>query len=151
MTLLGASELQEILSAAFPDFDVPRVEEVTQHGVVVSQSLASRHGRPGGTVSGPTMMALADTAAWMAILAQIGPVLLAVTTSLHIDFLRKPDITDLVAKATVLKLGRSLAVVDVSLFSRNRDDIVAKAQVTYSIPSTSPKGMPTHVEPTSSQ
>jgi acyl-coenzyme A thioesterase PaaI-like protein len=62
-------------------------------------------------------------------------VLLAVTTSLHIDFLRKPDITDLVERATVLKLGQRLAVVDVSIHSRGRDEMVAKAQVTYSIPS----------------
>jgi acyl-coenzyme A thioesterase PaaI-like protein len=82
------------------------------------------------------MMMLADTSAWMAILAQIGPVLLAVTTSLHIDFLRKPDITDLMARATVLKLGRKLAVVDVTLFSRGNDAVVAKAQVTYSLPSS---------------
>jgi uncharacterized protein (TIGR00369 family) len=81
------------------------------------------------------MMMLADTTAWVAVLAQIGPVLLAVTTSLHIDFLRKPDITDLVARGTVLKLGRKLAVVDVTIYSRGRDEMVAKAQVTYAIPS----------------
>ena len=81
------------------------------------------------------MMMLADTTAWVAILAQIGPVLLAVTTSLHIDFLRKPDIADLLARGTVLKLGRKLAVVDVAIYSRGRDELVAKAQVTYSIPS----------------
>ena len=79
---------------------------------------------------------LADTAAWMAILAQIGPVVLAVTTSLHIDFLRKPAVTDLLAKATVLKLGRRLAVVDIGLFSQDHEQLVAKAQVTYAIPST---------------
>jgi uncharacterized protein (TIGR00369 family) len=133
---LSVEELQEILVAAFPGTDVPLVEEVDGDTVIVAQSVTERHGRPGGTLSGPTMMMLADTAAWMAILAQIGPVLLAVTTSLHIDFLRKPDITDLVASATVLKLGRKLAVVDVSIRSRGRDDIVAKAQVTYSLPSS---------------
>jgi uncharacterized protein (TIGR00369 family) len=82
------------------------------------------------------MMMLADTAAWMAILAQIGPVLLAVTTSLHIDFLRKPQLSDLMAKARVLKLGRKLAVVDIELFSRGSRELVAKAQVTYSLPSS---------------
>jgi acyl-coenzyme A thioesterase PaaI-like protein len=80
------------------------------------------------------MMALADNAAWLVILAHIGPVLLAVTTSLHIDFLRKPDVTDLLARARLIKLGRRLAVVDVELFSRGSDELVAKAQVTYSIP-----------------
>jgi uncharacterized protein (TIGR00369 family) len=81
-------------------------------------------------------MALADCAAWMVIVAQIGPVALSVTTSLHIDFLRKPSISDLMARATVLKLGRKLAVIDVSLFSRGHDELVAKAQVTYSLPSS---------------
>lgn len=136
MSVLGVDELQAILSASFPDAEVPRVQEVQGDTVIVVQSVNARHGRPGGTLSGPTMMMLADTSAWMAILAQIGPVLLAVTTSLHIDFLRKPDVTDLVAKATVLKLGRKLAVVDVSLFSKGHDKIVAKAQVTYAIPSS---------------
>jgi uncharacterized protein (TIGR00369 family) len=133
---LDVPELQAILSTAFSDADVPVVEVVDGATVVVSQPISARHERPGGTVSGPIMMMLADTTAWMAILAQIGPVLLAVTTSLHIDFLRKPDMTDLVARGTVLKLGRKLAVVDVSIHSRGRDDVVAKAQVTYAIPSS---------------
>jgi uncharacterized protein (TIGR00369 family) len=120
--------------SAFPGTDVPLVQEVRGDTVIVAQPVTERHGRPGGTLSGPTMMMLADTAAWMAILAQIGPVLLAVTTSLHIDFLRKPDIADLIAHATILKLGRRIAVVDVSIYSRGRDEMVAKAQVTYSIP-----------------
>jgi uncharacterized protein (TIGR00369 family) len=133
---LDVAQLQEILEAAFPGSDVPRVEEHYGDTVVVCQPVNDRHGRPGGTLSGPTMMMLADTSAWLAILAKIGPVLLAVTTSLHIDFLRKPDFTDLMARATLLKLGRKLAVVDVSLYSRGHDELVAKAQVTYSIPSS---------------
>lgn len=136
MATLGAEELQAILEAAFPGNDVPHVEQVQGDTVLVRQSVDDRHGRPGGTLSGPTMMMLADTSAWMAILAQIGPVLLAVTTSLHIDFLRKPDVTDLMARATLLKLGRKLAVVDVSLYSFGHDELVAKAQVTYSLPSS---------------
>jgi acyl-coenzyme A thioesterase PaaI-like protein len=79
-------------------------------------------------------MSLADTAAWVAIMSQIGPVVLAVTTSLHIDFLRKPQLTDLMARTRMLKLGRRLAVVDVDLYSRGETELVAKAQVTYSIP-----------------
>jgi len=134
--LLDAPALQEILDTAFPGADVPRIERVDSDSVTVRQVVTERHGRPGGTLSGPTMMMLADTAAWMAILAQIGPVVLAVTTSLHIDFLRKPAVTDLLAKATVLKLGRRLAVVDIGLFSQDHEQLVAKAQVTYAIPST---------------
>ena len=136
MAILDIDQLQSILSAAFPSSDVPVVEEVGGDTVLICQPITERHGRPGGTLSGPTMMMLADTAAWIAILAQIGPVLLAVTTSLHIDFLRKPQLSDLMAKARVLKLGRKLAVVDIELFSRGSSDLVAKAQVTYSLPST---------------
>jgi acyl-coenzyme A thioesterase PaaI-like protein len=80
------------------------------------------------------MMTLADTSAWVVIMSQIGPVVLAVTTSLHIDFLRKPELTDIMAKARILKLGKRLAVVDVELFSRDSAELVAKSQVTYSIP-----------------
>ncbi|HUZ42736.1 MAG TPA: PaaI family thioesterase [Acidimicrobiales bacterium] len=136
MPRLGVAELQSILDNAFPDVDVPRVEEVTDDSVSVSYSVADRHGRPGGTLSGPVMMSLADTAAWVAIMSQIGPVVLAVTTSLHIDFLRRPQLTDLMAKTRMLKLGRRLAVVDVDLYSRGETELVAKAQVTYSIPPT---------------
>ena len=136
MATLDIDELQALLNTAFPDADVPQVELVEGDTVLICQPISDRHGRPGGTLSGPIMMMLADTAAWMAILAQIGPVLLAVTTSLHIDFLRKPQLSDLMARARVLKLGRKLAVVDVELFSRGSDVLVAKSQVTYSLPSS---------------
>jgi uncharacterized protein (TIGR00369 family) len=131
---LDAAALQQILVTAFPDRDVPVVESAEDDLVVVALPVTERHGRPGGTLSGPAMMTLADTAAWLAILARVGPQLLAVTTSLHIDFLRKPTLTDLVARGRLLKLGRSLAVVDVELFSRGETSLVAKAQVTYSLP-----------------
>lgn len=136
VNLLNMGELQTILEGAFPGVEVATIEELTDETVLLSQAITLRNSRPGGTLSGPTMMTLADTAAWMAILAQIGPVLLAVTTSLHIDFLRKPRLEDLMARARVLKLGRKLAVVDVELFSRHSTDLVAKAMVTYSIPTS---------------
>jgi uncharacterized protein (TIGR00369 family) len=134
VTVLSVEELQQIVVDAFPDFDLPTVESLDGDTLVLAQTTSSRHARPGGTLSGPTMMALADNAAWLVILAQIGPVLLAVTTSLHIDFLRKPDVTDLLARARLIKLGSRLAVVDVDLFSRGSTELVAKASVTYSIP-----------------
>ncbi|MGC1418726.1 MAG: PaaI family thioesterase [Acidimicrobiales bacterium] len=136
MTVLDATQLQQILDLAFPDAEVPQVEEVSGDTIVMRQPVGARHERPGGTVSGPLMMMLADTAAWVAILAQVGPELLAVTTSLHIDFLRKPAMTDVVAHATVLKLGRKLAVVEVAMSSLGAAELVAKAQVTYSLPSS---------------
>lgn len=134
MPLLSIEELQGIIHEAFPEFEAPRIESLEGDTLVMSQSVSPRNSRPGGTLSGPTMMALADNSAWLIILAHIGPVLLAVTTSLHIDFLRKPELTDLMARARLIKLGRHLAVVDVELFSRGSSDLVAKAQVTYSIP-----------------
>lgn len=93
-----------------------------------------KHLRPGGTVSGPTLFALADITAYMAILAQIGPVALAVTTNLNINFLRKPEIGPLEARATLLKLGKRLAVVDIAITSGASSELVAHATATYSIP-----------------
>jgi uncharacterized protein (TIGR00369 family) len=139
MPLLGVDELQAILLRAFPDSDTVRVEEATDDAVIVSYAVNASHARPGGTLAGPVVMSLADSAAWVAIMSQIGPVVLAVTTSLHIDFLRKPQLTDLMARTRMLKLGRRLAVVDVDFYSRGQTDLVAKAQVTYSIPPTPTK------------
>ena len=128
MTVLSVEELQQIVVDAFPDFDMPIIEFTRGRTRLSSPSPRRRvTRRPGGTLSGPTMMALADNAAWLVILAQIGPVLLAVTTSLHIDFLRKPDVTDLLARARLIKLGSRLAVVDVDLYSRGSNELVAKA------------------------
>jgi len=81
------------------------------------------------------MMMLADTAAWVAIMSRVGPELLAVTTSLTINFLRKPSISDLVAEASLDKLGRKLGVISVRLYSQDTRDLVATASVTYARPS----------------
>jgi acyl-coenzyme A thioesterase PaaI-like protein len=131
--VLSKDELQQILRDAFPT-TTQRVEEVSALGVIVSQPLNDSHGRPGGTVSGPSIMAMADSAAWLAIMSRIGPVVLAVTTSLHIDFLRKPEIRDLYCEADILKLGARLAVVHAKVRSEGSPELVASAQVTYSIP-----------------
>ncbi len=69
MPRLGVDELQAILDNAFPDVEVPRIEEVTDESVLVSYAVTDRHGRPGGTLSGPVMMSLADTSAWVAIMS----------------------------------------------------------------------------------
>jgi uncharacterized protein (TIGR00369 family) len=131
---MDVAELQAFLEAGFPNELPYRVEEISDTGARMRLAVDGSHVRPGGTVSGPTLMSLADCAAWLAIVGQIGPVALAVTTSLHIDFLRKPALVDVVAVATLLKLGARLAVVDVALYSAADDSLVAKAQVTYSIP-----------------
>lgn len=90
--------------------------------------------RPGGTVSGPAIFALADCAYYLATLSVIGREALAVTTNCAIDFMRKPAPGDLVAEARVLKLGRSLSVGDVLIFSDGVAGPVARASLTYSIP-----------------
>jgi uncharacterized protein (TIGR00369 family) len=95
---------------------------------------SDRHLRPGGTVSGPSLFALADVTAYLAILAQIGPVALAVTTNLNINFLRKPPSGPVNAKAAILKLGKRLAVVEISMTTGPTNQLVAHATATYSIP-----------------
>jgi acyl-coenzyme A thioesterase PaaI-like protein len=132
---MTADELQQMLDTAFPGTKLPyTVESITTTTARLRQQIGLFDSRPGGTVSGPTLMALADCAAWMVIVGQIGPVALSVTTSLHIDFFRKPELVDLVAQATLLKLGKRLGVAEVALYSDGSDELVAKAQVTYSIP-----------------
>ena len=128
--------LEAFLIEAFPqvsqDFSV---ESVSENAITVRLITAERHLRPGGTVSGPSMFALADVAAYLAILAMIGPKALAVTTNCAIDFMRKPVAgADLIAQADLLKLGRALAVTDVRLFSEGQAAPVARASLTYSIP-----------------
>ena len=100
----------------------------------VRLNVEDRHLRPGGTVSGPSMMALADYALYAAILANIGPVALAVTTSLSFNFLRKPGAHGLVAECRLLKLGRRLAVGEVAITAVGSPDLVCHATGTYSIP-----------------
>ena len=120
---MTAEELQEMLDGAFPGQKLPYVvEEITATTVRMRQEIGVSNSRPGGTVSGPTLMALADCAAWMVIVGQIGPVALSVTTSLHIDFLRKPGLVDLVAEGTLFKLGKRLGVAEVALYSVGIDD-----------------------------
>ena len=111
------------------------VEAVDEDVLTLRLIVQGRHLRPGGTVSGPSIFALADVAVYLAILARIGPVALAVTTSASVDFLRKPAAgVDLLAEARILKLGRVLAVGDVLVRSQSGPDPVARASLTYSIP-----------------
>ncbi|MDG1280477.1 MAG: PaaI family thioesterase [Pseudorhodobacter sp.] len=128
--------LQRFLEREFPQVAADfHLEEVTEDRLILGLRVAERHLRPGGTVSGPTMFGLADVAMYLAILSHLGPVALAVTTNCSIDFLRKPEAgSDLRAEARLLKLGRSLAVGDVLLFSQGVAAPVARAGLTYSIP-----------------
>jgi uncharacterized protein (TIGR00369 family) len=94
----------------------------------------SKHLRPGGTISGASLMTLADMAMYMVLLGMIGPVALAVTTNLNINFLRKPAQADVIGQARLLKLGKRLAVGEVTMYSEGDPEPVAHATVTYSIP-----------------
>ena len=117
------------------------VERADAEGVALRLIPDERHLRPGGTVSGPSMFALADVAMYLAILSRIGPVALAVTTNCSVDFMRKPAAgVDLVAEARVLKLGRTLAVGDVLVFSEGTEMPVARAGLTYAIPPGAKEG-----------
>ena len=110
-------------------------EEVRADGVTVRMHAHEKHLRPGGTVSGPAMFALADVAIYLAVLSRIGPKALAVTTNCSIDFMRKPVAgRDLIGDAHLLKLGRALAVGEVYLRSDGSDAVVARANLTYSLP-----------------
>lgn len=133
---MNVTALQEFLVQVFPqvhkDFEVL---EVTEKGVRVRLIVNEGHLRPGGTVSGPTMFALADVAMYLGVLSRIGPEALTVTTNCSIDFMRKPAAGgDLICDLRLLKLGRVLAVGDCLIESADRSGPVARASMTYSIP-----------------
>lgn len=133
---MDATALTDFLAREFgqvaADYSVERVDDA---GVTLRLNISDRNLRPGGTVSGPTIFALADVAMYLAVLSRIGPVALAVTTSCAVDFLRKPAADrSLLGQARLLKLGRSLAVGDVLVYSAGRPEPVARVSVTYSIP-----------------
>lgn len=129
--------LTDFLAREFPQvrhLDM-RIERVEINRLCIRLPVDDQHLRPGGTVSGPTLMTLADAGAYLLILSRIGPVALAVTTSLTINFLRKPEASrDILMEGRILKLGRRLAVCEAGLFSEGIADPVAHATVTYSIP-----------------
>lgn len=129
------AELAAFLRAEFPQTRCT-LEELDEDGsVVVAHPVGQAELRPGGTVSGPVMMALADVALYVAILARIGIVPLAVTTNLSINFLRKPRADRrVVARCRLLKLGKTLAVGEVYIYSEGEDEPVAHATGTYAIP-----------------
>jgi uncharacterized protein (TIGR00369 family) len=134
-TPLSSDDLRAFLAREFPQIhDDFTVEEVGPMRSRMRLVCRDRHLRPGGTISGPSMFGLADVSLYAAILGSLGPVALAVTTNLNINFIKKPAPADLVGVARLLKLGKRLAVGEVSIFSSVSDDLVAHAVGTYSIP-----------------
>jgi uncharacterized protein (TIGR00369 family) len=136
--IMTVPELEAFLDREFPQIHnggrTYSVEAVGPLTARLRMAYHERHIRPGGTLSGPSMMTLADLGLYIAILAHIGPVALAVTSNLSFNFLRKPGPRDLVAECRLLKLGRRLAVGEVSLFSEGSPEIVCHATGTYAIP-----------------
>ena len=133
---MSVAALTEFLNKTFTQVaDDFVIEQVTEDSITIRLKVADRHLRPGGTVSGPAMFALADVSIYLAILSRIGPQELAVTTNASIDFMRKPAAnTDLIAQGSLLKLGRLLAVGDVLIYPQGQTQPVARASMTYALP-----------------
>ena len=134
-TMMNEQDLHEFLRKTFPqggeDFEIM---SMTDLGIDVRLKVRERDLRPGGTVSGPSIFALADVSVYLALLSRIGPRELAVTTNCSINFMRKPPRADLMARARILKLGNSLCVSEVEIRSDGADEMIAHAVLTYSIP-----------------
>lgn len=128
------ADIIEFMAHEFPQ-NKCSVEEVGNSTAIVKHPVGAGELRPGGTVSGPVLMTVADVALYVAILGEIGIVPLAVTTSLTINFLRKPSADrSIVGICKLIKVGRSLAVGEVALYSDGSEELVAHAVGTYSIP-----------------
>ncbi|MCC1496427.1 PaaI family thioesterase [Alcanivorax sp. 1008] len=135
---LDARAVEQIISSGVPNF--------SEHGICVEQAGSGKARlrqpfrqnliRPGGTLSGPTMMGLADAAMYAAILGQLGRLEMAVTQNLNINFLARPEPCDLIAEAQIIRLGRRSAVLEVRLFSDASEKMVAHVTGIYSLPVT---------------
>jgi len=133
---LDAAQITEFLTDVFPGaMERFVIEDVGPMWARVRMKYSEFQLRPGGTISGPSLMTLADTGLWVALLAMIGREPLSVTSHLDIDFLRKPAPADVVAETVLHKIGRRLAVGTVLMYSAGEDAPCARASVTYAIPS----------------
>lgn len=131
---MSREQMTAFLEKEFPQY-IGEVLEVEPAHSLLRLAVSEEHLRPGGTVSGPTMMALADVALYVAILSKIGPVALAVTTDFTCHFLNKPQAgAALLAHATLLKQGKRLVIGEVEIFSEGSDDPVAHVVASYSVP-----------------
>jgi len=134
MSKLSTAEFTDIIQAELPMAAESGVYLKTiEHGTAEMVLPYNDNSiRPGGTIAGPQMMMLADVCMYAVVLSMIGAVKLAVTTNFNINFLRKPRACDLIARGKIIKLGKRLAIIEVSIYSD--EDIVAHATGTYSIP-----------------
>jgi len=134
-TLMTKNNFTDFLEKEFPQVSENfKILDISENNFSMLMKITSEHLRPGGTVSGPTMFLLADVTFYLATLNIIGPKSLTVTTNCSINFLRKPNEKDLISKARILKLGKTLSVGDVLIYSEGINEPVAHASLTYSIP-----------------
>jgi acyl-coenzyme A thioesterase PaaI-like protein len=128
------ADIVRFMASDFPQCN-SIVEATGNRGATVRHKIGVNELRPGGTVSGPVMMGVADVALYAALLGEIGIVPLAVTTNLNINFLRKPAADrDIIGICKLIKVGKTLATGDVYLYSEGDERPVAHAVGTYSIP-----------------
>jgi uncharacterized protein (TIGR00369 family) len=136
---LEAKRITELVDIRFPQIHAGGrtmlIEEVRRGSARVRMTADPRHVRPGGTISGPAMFALADFSIYVAIIASLGEAGFdAVTSSLNINFLTRPAANDMTAHVKLIRLGRRSAVGEVELFSEGAPDMVAHATATYALP-----------------
>tara|TARA_B110001454_G_scaffold123236_1_gene115028 strand:- start:9 stop:425 length:417 start_codon:yes stop_codon:yes gene_type:complete len=133
--LMSKIDLENFLEKEFPQVSNNfKILNTKPNSLSMLMHISDVHLRPGGTVSGPTMFLLADVSFYLATLSIIGPKSLTVTTNCSINFLRKPNISDLISESRVLKIGKTLSVGDVLIYSEGIKEPVAHASLTYSIP-----------------
>ena len=133
--LMSKVDLENFLEKEFPQVSSNfKILNTKPNSLSMLMHISDEHLRPGGTVSGPTMFLLADVSFYLATLSMIGPKSLTVTTNCSINFLRKPNISDLISETRVLKIGKTLSVGDVLIYSNGIKEPVAHASLTYSIP-----------------
>ena len=136
MSKISVEEFQSLIDADLPLIELFGIRTVSIGSGVACMRMHFNTSliRPGGTIAGPTLMALADVTLYAVVMGLVGRVPLAVTTSLTINFLKKPGPADVVSEGRILKLGKRLAVGECSLHSVDEDDLVAHVTGTYSIP-----------------
>ena len=136
MPAMTPEDLHRFLDEHFPqaahlDLQIEHLDDTT---IRVRLPTKDQHLRPGGTISGPTLVWLADLSFYLLIMGRLGPVAAAVTTNLNINFMRKPEPADLLGEGRLMKLGRALAVGAFTIRSKGSDEPVAHATLTYSLP-----------------
>lgn len=136
MSVMTPKDLNDLFTKTFPDKleNIPDVTLAEDGYVEMELVVSEKHLRPGGYISGPTQMGLADHAAYVAIFTKTGPLLMAVTSNLNIDFLR-PCLGDKVyVKAKIIKMGRTLAVINVDIHTDKNEKLASRSTVTYALP-----------------